>query len=126
MIHKHKCKGCDREFDGRRNKLFHDEECKANFNNQKASDIREELVDLMVMKKNFLLLKEFRSLYYDKPFLMKKIMNKGFDSTGPTRRIKTPLNGYEIFLIHSLGYRIYRNENIDYMMVYEKKDIDNY
>lgn len=119
------CKQCGKEFTGRKNKEYCGEKCKADFNNEKASLLRKQLVDSLVMQKNFILLSEFKAHYGNEPFLVNKIIKRGFDSSAPTRKIKTPINGSEIFLVHTLGYRTYSIDTNIYMVLYDKKDLDN-
>ena len=106
MPYFHKCQNCSKIFWGRKNQLFHDVTCKAEFNNRKAAERRAELVDSNVMRQSHLILKVFNKLSSGKePVEFEDLLLSGFDPETPVRIVHTPINMYEYRVIHGFGYR---------------------
>jgi hypothetical protein len=124
--HSNNCIQCKREFQGRKNQKFCSLSCKADYNNWKAFKLRKELIDNNIMQKNYLILKYFYALKRNHPIALKDLIKKGFETISPSRLLKSPVNGYEIRIIHGYGYRIYTIKNIQYAIIYKREEINNF
>jgi hypothetical protein len=123
LLSKHICPTCWKEFFGRANKRFCCTDCKTSFNNTKASNLRKELPDNKLLQKNYLILKE---LYPESmsavPIEITKLYMKGFDFLAPTRKVKTPKNGFDYYIINGYAFRMYKNQ---YMIISKKDELEN-
>jgi hypothetical protein len=125
MKHKHVCKGCNQEFYGRRNQEFHDLHCKTDFHNERAAILRAELKDNKISQKNYKIIKEAYSKYKNRSFLVIDLIQKGLELAAPTRKWKTPKNGFEIYLSNGFGYRIFTENGKQFISIYKEEEIDN-
>jgi hypothetical protein len=125
MPYYHTCRNCSKIFWGRRNQIFHDETCKAEFNNRKAAEIRAELLDTNVMQKSHLILKVFYKIYSDKePVDFEDLLSAGLDPSAPVRIIQTPINAYEYQVIHGFGYR-FTDKTKKKVIINTKNELNN-
>ncbi|MBN1181060.1 MAG: hypothetical protein JXB49_02155 [Bacteroidales bacterium] len=125
MKYKHTCKGCNREFYGRRNQEFHNLQCKIDFNNEKAANLRKELKDNKIAQKNYMILKEAYEIYRNNPIHHIDILKRGFELKAPTRRCKTPKYGYEVFMANGIGFRIINKDNGQFISIYKEHELAN-
>ena len=120
---KHICPTCLKEFFGRLNKKFCCDDCKSDYNNRKAANLKKELPDNKLLQKNYLILKElYPESKGEVPIEITKLYMKGFDFLAPTRKIKTPKNGFDYSAINGYAYRIYKNQ---YMIINKKDELEN-
>ena len=121
----HLCKypNCtDKPFFGRKNKKYHTD-CKKKMDAEKNAVKREKTkYENQIMLKNLSVLED----YYPKSFGYNEIpvvelISKGFDFKGPSRRIKTEINGYECHIVHGYAYR-YVSEN-NTLIIYKKDEL---
>lgn len=125
MKHKHICKGCSKEFYGRKNQEFHNIQCKTDYNNEKARILRDELNDNKITQKNYLILRAVYDVQKNVPVLLTEILKRGFDSSAPTRKVKTLKNGYELFMANGIGYRVFIKDNKQYISIYKSNELYN-
>jgi len=124
MTYNHTCKNCKKIFWGRKNKVFHDITCKANYHNERAAKFRKELLDNPVMEKAYISLKILHRTYPDsEPFSFEVLILFDIDESIPVRLFLTPLNGFEYRIIHGYGYR-FTDETKKYVIVNSKEEID--
>jgi len=123
---KHICPTCSKEFFGRLNKKFCCEDCKSDFNNRKAADLKKELPDNKLLQKNYLILKE---LY---PESMGEVgiettmfYKKGFDFQAPSRKVKTHKYGFECYLNNGYAYRVLNDRTVQQLLIYKSEELDN-
>jgi hypothetical protein len=126
MKYKHVCKGCSKEFYGRRNQEFHDLQCKIDYNNEKAALLRKDLKDNKISQKNYLIIREAYAVSKNSSIPLMKLINKGLILTAPIRRVKTPKNGYEIFLANGYGYRIFTQDGTQSISLYKEEELNNF
>ena len=120
------CPICLEEFTGRKNKIYCSLTCKSIFNNNKASQLHSELIDEKVMLKNYRILKKF----YESSQSLKKIevvefLREGFDFKCPSRKVKSPINGYELFIVHKYAYRVIFQNGNQYIVISKKDEINS-
>jgi hypothetical protein len=121
----HICPVCEKEFKARSNKVYCGNDCKSSFNNSKASDLRKELFDNKILKKNYLILKELHQVSKGQvPIDIKIFYSKGFDFLAPTRKVKTPKNGFVYYLINNYAFRTTDKEGQS-LIVNQKEDLEN-
>jgi hypothetical protein len=125
MKYKHICKGCSKEFHGRRNQEFHDLQCKIDYNNEKATILRNALKDNKILQKNHVILQELYAKYKSNPISVLYLQKSGFDTTAPVRRIKTKIHGYDVFLSNGIGYRVYNVNQKQCISIYPEQEIKN-
>jgi hypothetical protein len=125
MKYRHTCKGCSREFFGRRNKEFHDLQCKIEYNNEKATKLRQQLTDNKIMQKNHIILREAYSVYRNKAITLATLQRKGFETAAPWRRKKTATKGIEIFQSNGFGFRIIEESGKQFISIYTEEEINN-
>jgi hypothetical protein len=78
------------------------------------------------MQKNYKILKELYLTNGSRPILTQQLFQKGFEFAAPTRKVKSPRNGYDIYLFQGFGYRIYNIDELQYMTIYKKEEINNF
>jgi hypothetical protein len=119
----HICQNCWKEFSGRANKRFCCSDCKTSFNNTKASNLKKEMPDNKLLQKNYLILKEmYPKSKSEVPIEITKLYMKGFDFKAPSRKVKTPKNGFDYFVINGYAFRIHNSQHI---IISKKDELNN-
>ncbi len=125
MKFKHICKGCSYEFYGRRNQEFHNLQCKIDYNNEKAAQLRKELKDNKISIKNHLIFRDAYSNYKNRAILLVDLLKKGLELKAPTRKWKTPKNGYEVYLSNGYAFRITTENGNQFISIFKEEEITN-
>ena len=119
-----KCPVCLEEFTGRKNQIYCSINCKSRYNNKKAFELRTELVDNKVMLKNYRILHKFYEISKGaNPIEIKEFFKEGFEFECPTRKVKSPIDGFEFNVIHKYAYRIINKEDKQFIAICKKDDI---
>jgi hypothetical protein len=124
MEHRHTCTNCQKEFYGRKNKRFCTIECKADYNNDKASKLRELLNDNKILQRNHKILLQAYSQYRNEPIPLNYLLSKGYDKSAPTRRTRTLVYGYEIYISNGIGIRILKKEQEVFAIIYKVNELE--
>lgn len=125
MKYKHTCKGCTKEFFGRRNQEFHNLQCKIDYNNEKAAQLRKELKDNKISLRNHLIFKEAYIVYKNRTVPLVNLLKKGLELAAPTRRMKTPINGFEVYLSNGYAFRITSQNGNQYISIFKEEELSN-
>ena len=121
------CPECQEEVAGRKNKIYCSPECKINYNNRKAYELRSEMIDLSVMNKTFKILKSlYKSSEGDNIYKVDDIIKLGIQFQVPYRRIKSPRYGYEFMVIHSYGFRFLKRNEKQFIHIVRKDEINKF
>lgn len=91
---KHICPSCENEFEGRKNRIYCDDVCKAAVNNEKRSERRQRLESTFKrMENNLRLLMHLPKGLLGIKFPISRLTSKGFDPNIPTYWFKDQENG---------------------------------
>lgn len=88
MPYKHKCKNCEKVFEGRRNKQYCSIQCKNEFNARAINQVKEQLnKDYLSFERNTQILHKllYATGKAEGSVLVFELKDVGFDMTGPFR-----------------------------------------
>ena len=96
-------------------------------NNQKASELRNELIDNEIMTRNYQILKAlYENSNGENKFEVTELIQRGFHFKAPFRRMKTQRYGYEYLVVHAYGIRILNRNNQQYAYINRIDELDNF